>query len=183
MQSRVEWTLNYFLYHLPSSLSGWKFNKQIMLDYGKIALHFPHIRICGQILMSSYTKRLRLMMRTASTLISKPTSFPSFLSFPLFLFLSFFLSYFFCEIDTFISFIILHCCCLVIKSHLTMGSHGPQPSRLLCPWDSSGKNTGVGCHFLLQGIFPTQGSNPRLLHLQAKSLPLSLQGSPSSFYS
>ena len=28
----------------------------------------------------------------------------------------------------------------------------------------SGKNTGVGCHFLLQGIFPTQGSNPRLLH-------------------
>ena len=32
------------------------------------------------------------------------------------------------------------------------------PSRLLCPWDSPGKNTGVDCHFLLQGIFPTQGS-------------------------
>ena len=32
-------------------------------------------------------------------------------------------------------------------------------SRLLCPGDFSGKNTGVGCHFLLQGIFPTQGSN------------------------
>ena len=32
--------------------------------------------------------------------------------------------------------------------------------RLLSPWDSSGKNTGVGCHFLPQGIFPTQGSNP-----------------------
>ena len=31
-------------------------------------------------------------------------------------------------------------------------------------WDSPGKNTGVGCHFLLQGIFPTQGSNPGLLH-------------------
>ena len=30
----------------------------------------------------------------------------------------------------------------------------------LCPWDSSGKNTGVGCHFLLPGIFPTQGLNP-----------------------
>ena len=28
--------------------------------------------------------------------------------------------------------------------------------RLLCPWDSPGKKTGVGCHFLLQGIFPTQ---------------------------
>ena len=34
---------------------------------------------------------------------------------------------------------------------------------LLCPWDSSGKNTGVGCRFFLQGIFPTQGSNPHLL--------------------
>ena len=34
----------------------------------------------------------------------------------------------------------------------------------LCPWDSPGKNTGVGCHLLLEGIFPTQGSNPCLLH-------------------
>ena len=32
------------------------------------------------------------------------------------------------------------------------------PARLLCPWDSPGQNTGVGCHALLQGIFPTQGS-------------------------
>ena len=30
--------------------------------------------------------------------------------------------------------------------------HGRQPTRLLCPWDSPGKNTGVGCHFLLQGM-------------------------------
>ena len=37
-------------------------------------------------------------------------------------------------------------------------------ARLLCPWDSPGKNTGVGCHFLLQDIFPTQGWNPGLLH-------------------
>ena len=37
--------------------------------------------------------------------------------------------------------------------------------RLLCPWDIPGKNTGVGCHFLLQGIFPTQGSSPHLLSL------------------
>ena len=37
--------------------------------------------------------------------------------------------------------------------------------RLLCPWNSSGKNTGVGCHALLQGIFPTEGSNPGLLCL------------------
>ena len=40
------------------------------------------------------------------------------------------------------------------------------PTRLLCPWNSPGKNTEVGCHSLLQGIFPTRGSNPRLLHLQ-----------------
>ena len=46
------------------------------------------------------------------------------------------------------------------------------PIRLLCPRDSRSKNTGVGCHFLLQGIFPTQGSNPHLLHWQADSLPL-----------
>ena len=45
--------------------------------------------------------------------------------------------------------------------------YGLQPARLHCPWDSPGKNTRVGCHFLLQGIFPTQGSNPRLLGLPA----------------
>ena len=37
--------------------------------------------------------------------------------------------------------------------------YGLRNLRLLCPWDSPGKNTGVGCHALLQGIFPTQGSN------------------------
>ena len=42
--------------------------------------------------------------------------------------------------------------------------HGLYPTRLLPPWDFSGKNTGVGCHFLLQEIFPTQGLNPGLPH-------------------
>ena len=42
--------------------------------------------------------------------------------------------------------------------------HGLQPTRLLCSWDFPGKGTGVGCHFLLQGIFPTQGLNPGLLN-------------------
>ena len=37
-----------------------------------------------------------------------------------------------------------------------------EPTRLLHPWNSPGKNTGMGCHFLLQGIFPTWGSNPSL---------------------
>ena len=51
---------------------------------------------------------------------------------------------------------------------------------LLCPWDFPGKNSGVGCHFLSQGIFPTQGSNScllLLLHWQVDSLPLSHLGS------
>ena len=55
--------------------------------------------------------------------------------------------------------------------------HGLQPARLLCPWDFPGKHTGVGCHFLLQGIFPTQRWNPSLLHWQDDALPLSHQGS------
>ena len=44
--------------------------------------------------------------------------------------------------------------------------YGLQPARLLCPWDSLGKSTRLGCHALLQGIFPTQGSNLGLLHCQ-----------------
>ena len=39
------------------------------------------------------------------------------------------------------------------------------PTRLLCPWDSAGKNTGVCCHAHLQGILPIQGSNPCFLCL------------------
>ena len=54
--------------------------------------------------------------------------------------------------------------------------YGLWPNRLLCPWDFPGKNTGVGCHFVLQGIFLTQGLNPRLLHWQVDSLPLSHLG-------
>ena len=53
--------------------------------------------------------------------------------------------------------------------------HGLWPTRLLCPWYSPSKNTEVGCHALHQEIFPTQGSNPGLLHhlhLQVGSLPL-----------
>ena len=42
--------------------------------------------------------------------------------------------------------------------------YGLWPARLLCPWNSPGKNTGVGCHDLLQKIFLTQGLNPGLLH-------------------
>ena len=57
------------------------------------------------------------------------------------------------------------CCCCQVASVV---SHSVRPHRQqltrLYPWDSPGKNTGVGCPFLLQGIFPTQGSNPGLPH-------------------
>ena len=55
------------------------------------------------------------------------------------------------------------------------GSKGRQVAVLLCTRGLPGKNTGAACHFLLQGIFPTPGSNLHLLHLQhwqADSLPL-----------
>ena len=55
--------------------------------------------------------------------------------------------------------------------------HGLKPARLLCPWDSPGKNIGVGCHFLLQEIFPTQESNPGLPHYRQTLYHLSHQGS------
>ena len=55
--------------------------------------------------------------------------------------------------------------------------HRLQPTRLLCPWDFPGKNTGVGCDFLLQGIFPTQRLNLCLLHCRQILYQLSQQGS------
>ena len=59
------------------------------------------------------------------------------------------------------------CVCSVISDSLR--PHRLQLTRLLCLQDFPGKSTGVGCHFHLQGIFPTQRSNPHLLHLPALS--------------
>jgi len=61
--------------------------------------------------------------------------------------------------------------------------YGLEPTRLLCPRDSPGKNTGVDCHALLQGIFPIQGLDPHLLpllHWQAGSLPQRHLGKPQA---
>ena len=52
-----------------------------------------------------------------------------------------------------------------LQSCLTLWPYGLQPARILCPWDSPGKNTEVGCHALLQWIFLTQGLDLLLLHL------------------
>ena len=60
-----------------------------------------------------------------------------------------------------------------------------EPGRLLHPWDFPGKGTGVGCHFLLQGIFPTQELNPGLPHCmqtQADTLTSEPPGSPVYLY-
>ena len=59
--------------------------------------------------------------------------------------------------------------------------YGLQPAKLLCPWDSPGKNARGGCHALLQGIFPIQGLNLHLLcllHHQVSSLSLVTPGNP-----
>ena len=58
-------------------------------------------------------------------------------------------------------------CVLSASVVFSPATPGLQPTRLLCPWDSPAKSTGGGCHFLLRGIFPTQGLNlclVRLLH-------------------
>jgi len=58
--------------------------------------------------------------------------------------------------------------CVCVFSHSVVSSslwpHGLKPTRLFCPWNSPGKNTGVDSHSLLQGIFPTKGLNLYLLH-------------------
>ena len=70
------------------------------------------------------------------------------------------------------------CACSIVSNSLRPHRLSP-PSSFLCPWDFPGKNTGVSCHFLLQGIFPTQESNPGLLHCRQILLPLSHQGGPA----
>ena len=66
-------------------------------------------------------------------------------------------------------------------SHSVMSNslqhYGLYPTRVLSPWNFPGKSTGVGCRFLLQGIFPTQGLNLGLLHCRQTHYHLSHQGS------
>ena len=65
---------------------------------------------------------------------------------------------------------------MLIQSFLTLWLHGLEPPRLLYPWDFPGKSTGMGCHFLLQGFFPTEGSNLRLMHCRRILYPLKKAG-------
>ena len=59
--------------------------------------------------------------------------------------------------------------CVCVRSVISDSLSPPRTVARLCPWNFSGRNTGGGCHFLLQGIFPIQGLNPRLLHCQEDS--------------
>ena len=73
------------------------------------------------------------------------------------------------------------CVCVCVSCSIGSDSLWPHrlyPTRLLCPWDSPSKNTGMGCHSLLQGIFPTKGSDPCLLHCWQILYHLSHEGSP-----
>ena len=84
------------------------------------------------------------------------------------------------------------CPCLCMHAKLlqscpvySLRSYGLWPARFLCPWDSPGKNTEVGCCALLQGIFLTQGSKPPLLGLlywQVNFLPLVPPGKPPNYH-
>ena len=58
--------------------------------------------------------------------------------------------------------------------------HGLQLVRGLCPWNSPGQNTGVGSRSLLQRIFPTQGSNPGLLHCRWILFTIRITGKPKN---
>ena len=81
------------------------------------------------------------------------------------------------EIDDLLREIINMLCCVVLSRIWLFAT----PWTVACQGDSPGKYTGAGCHALLQGIFPTQGSNPGLLcflHWQVGSLPLLPPGKP-----
>ena len=69
---------------------------------------------------------------------------------------------------------------LVTQSCQTLQPHGLWATRLLCPWNSPGKNTGVGSHSLCQGIFPIQGWNPGLSYCRQILYHLTHQGKPVS---
>ena len=69
-------------------------------------------------------------------------------------------------------------CCFLFESVKVPNSLQPHAHFLLCPWNSPGNNTGVGCHFLLQGSSQPGDLNPGLLHCRQILHSLSYQGSP-----
>ena len=70
---------------------------------------------------------------------------------------------------------------LAVQLCPTLRPNGLLLTKLLCPWNSPGKNTGLGYHVLLQGIFPTQGLNLGLPPCRQILYHLSHQGSPEGY--
>ena len=75
-----------------------------------------------------------------------------------------------------------HCVVVQSLSHVRLFATPWIVARILCPWNSPGKKTGVVCHSFLQGIFSTQGLNPGLLPCRQILYCLSNQGSPINLY-
>ena len=88
-----------------------------------------------------------------------------------------------CPADGFISTIFLDSVYIHYDNNrnCSVMSNSLQPHRIYSSWNSPGQNTGVGSHFLLQGIFSTQESNPGLLHCRPILYQLTHQGSPIVF--
>ena len=91
------------------------------------------------------------------------------------------------HILNFFSKVAMYACMLTHFSHVqlfvtTLLYPTDRRDRLLCPWDSPGKNTGVGGHALLQGIFLNQKSKPHLVQLQHCRRILSHWGNPKLTY-
>ena len=76
----------------------------------------------------------------------------------------------------------LRVCAHMLQLCLDLRPYELQPTRLLNPWDSQGKTTGVGFHAFLQGIFLTQGLNPHFLYYRQILYRQSHWGSPSSVF-
>ena len=84
-----------------------------------------------------------------------------------------------CPPDT-ITTLLISCVHVQLLSHVQLfATLWTVPARLLCPRDFPGKNTRMGCHFLLQGMFLTEGLTPHLLHQQAGSSPAEPPGKPT----
>ena len=145
--------------------------------WGILTVTGRHISTTGKVSgtsMVSSKNQEKELSKFLSSVFSSPTLYPSFCNFQIPQL----------EIHLFVTlrekqYCVCVCVCASVVSS-SFRSHGPWPSRLLSQYNSLGKNTGVGCHFFLQGIVPNQRSNPGLLHCGQIHYHLGHQGSPSS---
>ena len=87
------------------------------------------------------------------------------------------------RMSNYINIYVCVCVCVCVWVSRVQLCNPMHSSQAPFPWNSPGKNTGVGCYSLFQGISPTQGSNLSLLHCRQILHHLSQQGSPNNIYS